>query len=99
MGNELVALGGAFLAAGLLARLGRRVGLPTIPFFMLAGVIFGPNTPGLSLVDDPHSLELLAALGLVLLLFHLGLEFSLGDLLAGGTSLLAVGGVYLALNI
>jgi CPA2 family monovalent cation:H+ antiporter-2 len=99
MGNQLVALGGAFLAAGLLARLGRRIGLPTIPFFMLAGIIFGPNTPGLSLVDDPHSLELLAALGLVLLLFHLGLEFSLGDLVAGGTSLLAVGGVYLALNL
>jgi monovalent cation:H+ antiporter-2, CPA2 family len=99
MGDQLVALGGAFLAAGVLARMGRRVGLPTIPFFMLAGVIFGPNTPGLDLVDDPESLELLAAIGLVLLLFHLGLEFSLGDLLAGGRSLLAIGGIYLLLNI
>ena len=43
---------------------------------MLAGIIFGPNTPGIALVDDPHDLELLAALGLILLLFHLGLEFS-----------------------
>lgn len=50
MGNLLIAVGGAFLAAGLLARAGRRVGLPTIPFFMAAGVIFGPNTPGLALV-------------------------------------------------
>ena len=66
---------------------------------MLAGVIFGPNTPGIALVDDPHSLELLAALGLILLLFHLGLEFSLGDLLAGGRSLLTIGAIYLALNI
>ncbi len=99
MGDQLVALGGAFLAAGVLARLGRKVGLPTIPFFMLAGVIFGPNTPGIALVDDPHSLELLAALGLILLLFHLGLEFSLGDLLAGGRSLLTIGAIYLALNI
>ena len=46
VGDQLVALGGAFLAAGVLARFGRRVGLPTIPFFMLAGIIFGPNTPG-----------------------------------------------------
>ena len=99
MGDELVALGGAFLAAGILARMGRRIGLPTIPFFMLAGIIFGPNTPGIALVDDPHDLELLAALGLILLLFHLGLEFSLGDLLAGGRSLLAIGAIYLALNI
>jgi len=99
MGDQLVALGGAFLAAGILARLGRRIGLPTIPFFMLAGVIFGPHTPGIALVDDPHSLELLAAIGLVMLLFHLGLEFSLRDLVDGGASLLTIGAIYLALNI
>ena len=99
MGDTLIAVGGAFLAAGLLARAGRRLGLPTIPFFMAAGVIFGPNTPGISLVDDPHDLELLAALGLILLLFHLGLEFSLNDLLAGGRRLLGIGAIYLMLNV
>ncbi len=99
MGDTLVAVGGAFLAAGLLARLGRRVGLPTIPFFMAAGVIFGPNTPGIALVEHPEDLELLAALGLILLLFHLGLEFSVGDLLAGGRRLLGVGAIYLLLNV
>ena len=78
MGDALVALGGALLAAGLLARLGRRVGLPTIPFFMAAGILLGPNTPGIVLLDEPEDLALLAALGLILLLFHLGLEFSLG---------------------
>jgi K+:H+ antiporter subunit KhtU len=99
MGNELIALGGAFLAAGILARGGRAIGLPTIPLFMLAGIICGPNTHGIRLVDDPHDLELLAALGLVLLLFHLGLEFSLDDVAAGGPRLLASGATYLALNI
>lgn len=98
MGEALVALGGSFLAAGLLARLGRRAGLPTIPLFMLAGVVFGPNTPGLALVHDPAELALVAELGLVLLLFHLGLEFSLGDLVAGGRRLLTSGAVYLVLN-
>jgi monovalent cation:H+ antiporter-2, CPA2 family len=99
VGEQLIALGGAFLAAGLLARAGRRVGLPTIPFFMLAGIILGPNTPGLVLVHDPDVLALVAALGLVLLLFHLGLEFSLSDLIDGGPSMLQAGGTYLALNI
>lgn len=99
MGDTLVAVGGAFLAAGILARAGRRIGLPTIPFFMAAGVIFGPNTPGIALVEDPHDLELLAALGLILLLFHLGLEFSLNDLLAGGKRLLGIGAIYLLLNV
>jgi CPA2 family monovalent cation:H+ antiporter-2 len=99
MGDELVALGGAFLAAGVFARLGRRFGLPTIPLFMLAGIIFGPHTPGIELVDDPRDLELLAVLGLVMLLFHLGLEFSLDDMVSGGRGLLVMGSIYLALNI
>lgn len=99
MGDTLVAVGGAFLAAGILARAGRRIGLPTIPFFMAAGIIFGPNTPGLALVEDAHDLELLAALGLILLLFHLGLEFSLNDLIGGGKRLLGIGAIYLLLNV
>ncbi len=99
MGNELVALGGALLAAGVLARAGRRAGLPTIPLFMIAGIVLGPHTPGIELVEDPHSLELLATLGLVLLLFHLGLEFSLGDLVAGGKRLLTVGLITVGLNV
>ena len=99
MGNELVALGGAFLAAGLVARLGRRIGLPTIPLFMVAGIVFGPHTPGVELVEDPAELALLASLGLVLLLFYLGLEFTIDDLIGGGRRLAAAGGIYLLLNV
>lgn len=99
MGHALVAVGGALLAAGLLARLGRRIRLPTIPFFMAAGFLFGPHTPGMVLVEEPADLRLLASLGLVLLLFHLGLEFSLHDLVSGGRRLLAVGAAYLLLNV
>jgi monovalent cation:H+ antiporter-2, CPA2 family len=99
MGDELVALGGAFLAAGLVARFGRHIRLPTIPLFMLAGVVFGPHTPGVSLVEDPRELALLASLGLVLLLFYLGLEFTLDDLIGGGRRLVAAGSIYLALNV
>jgi len=99
VGDALVGIGGAFLAAGLFGRMGRRIGLPTIPFFMVAGILFGPNTPGLVVVEHPEQLELLAALGLILLLFHLGLEFSLGDLIDGGRGLLLAGGVYLLLNV
>jgi len=65
----------------------------------VAGILFGPHTPGFTLIEDPVSLELFAAVGLVLLLFHLGLEFSLGDLVAGGKSLAIAGAVYIALNV
>jgi CPA2 family monovalent cation:H+ antiporter-2 len=99
MGDALIALGGAFLAAGLFARLGSRVGLPTIPFFMAAGILFGPNTPGIILVENPADLELFAAVALIMLLFHLGLEFSLRDLIDGGPRLVGAGAIYLALNV
>ncbi|MFI7384757.1 cation:proton antiporter [Streptomyces sp. NPDC049813] len=92
-------MGGAFLAAAVLARLGGRIGLPTIPLFILAGILLGPHTPGVVLVDDPHELEMLSALGLVLLLFYLGLEFHLDDLKAGGRKMAVAGATYLALNV
>ncbi|MGW7521229.1 cation:proton antiporter [Streptomyces sp. NPDC054796] len=92
-------MGGAFVAAAVLARLGNRIGLPTIPLFILAGILLGPNTPGFVLLKDPHDLEMLSALGLVLLLFYLGLEFHMDDLKTGGRKMALAGGAYLALNV
>src|SRR3954453_2896230 len=99
MARELVVLGAAFLLAGALARLGRRIGLPTIPLFVAAGILVGPHTPGPVLFEHPEELELLAAFGLIFLLFYLGVEFSLDDLTSGGSRLLAAAGLYLTLNI
>ena len=97
--DALVAIGGAFLAAGLLARLGRRIELPTIPVFVVAGIIFGPNTPGIALFDDPADLDVLGAMGLIFLLLYIGLEFSVDELTSGGRSLAIAGGAYLLLNV
>ncbi len=97
--DTLLAMGGAFVAAAVLARLGNRIGLPTIPLFILAGILLGPNTPGFVLLHDPDDLEMLSALGLVLLLFYLGLEFHMDDLKAGGRKMALAGSLYLALNV
>jgi len=97
--ETLVVLGGAFLVCGLIARVGVPIGLPTIPLFMLAGVLLGPSTPGFDLVQDPVELELVARLGLVFLLAYLGLEFSLDQLVAGGRRLVATAAIYLLLNV
>src|SRR6476646_1365421 len=101
MGNSLVALvalGAALVATGVLGRVGRRVGLPTIPLFMLARVVLGPHTPGLHLVHDPGELELVATVGLGLLLFYLGLEFSVDELLHGGRRLFFASALFLVVN-
>ncbi len=98
METELFVIGATFMVAGLFGRTGRALGLPTIPFFIVAGIVLGPNTPGIVLLDSPDELYMLAMLGLVLLLFHLGIEFSVDDLVAGGRTLLLAGGAYIALN-
>src|SRR3712207_9174006 len=66
---------------------------------MLAGVLLGPHTPGFVLVSEPADLELVARLGLVFLLFYLGLEFSLAQLTSGGRRLAIAAAIYLFLNI
>jgi len=72
----LVGLAVAYVG-GLAAR---AVRLPPIVGYLLAGVVVGPSTPGL--VADPHTVEELAQIGVVLLLFGVGLHFSLADLRA-----------------
>ena len=85
--SELLRFGALILIAGLVARGGRRVGLPTVPSFMVAGILLGPSTPGPVLIEHPEDLELLASLGLVLLLFHLGVEFPVEQVLGSGRRL------------
>jgi CPA2 family monovalent cation:H+ antiporter-2 len=65
------------VAGGLAAR---RLKQPTIIGYVLAGVVVGPFTPGPSL-SDFHSLELLAEIGVILLMYSIGIEFSPRDLL------------------
>ncbi|HEX6335585.1 MAG TPA: cation:proton antiporter [Jiangellaceae bacterium] len=96
---DLVGLGAVVLLAGLVARAGRRVGLPSIPCYMIVGILFGPGTPGPVLVEHPEDLAVLAALGLVLLLFHLGVEFPAEQVLGSGRRLFVAAGFYIGLNV
>tara|TARA_B100000700_G_C15043378_1_gene856552 strand:+ start:1671 stop:3635 length:1965 start_codon:yes stop_codon:yes gene_type:complete len=58
----------------------RRIKLPAILAYLTAGVIAGPDVMGW--IADPNEYHLIAELGIVLLLFSLGLEFSLPKMLA-----------------
>ena len=64
-------------AGGLIAR---RLGLPTIVGYLVAGMAIGPFTPGF--VGDIHDISQLAELGVIFLMFGVGLHFSLRDLWA-----------------
>jgi monovalent cation:H+ antiporter-2, CPA2 family len=68
------------VAAGLIGGLiAQQLKQPLILGYILAGVVVGPFTGGVTVVDI-HNIELLAEIGVALLLFALGLEFSLKEL-------------------
>jgi monovalent cation:H+ antiporter-2, CPA2 family len=66
-----------------------RFQLPALPGFIVAGILLGPNALGL--VNDPQDVEGLAEVGVILLLFTIGIEFSLSRLKEMGRQIL-VGG-------
>jgi CPA2 family monovalent cation:H+ antiporter-2 len=68
-----------FIAALFGAVIAQRLKQPLILGYILAGIVIGPFTPGIT-IKDIHQIELLAEIGVALLLFALGLEFSLKEL-------------------
>jgi len=74
--GDIVIIVLAALTCGLLAH---RLHQPVMLGYILAGIIIGPFTGGVT-VSDAHQIEKLAEIGVALLLFALGLEFSLKEL-------------------
>lgn len=75
-------IGGILLAAAAAGYVARRVGLPAIVGYIAVGLLVSPFTPGY--VADRHQIQLLADIGVVFLLFEVGIEVDLRRL--GGHS-------------
>jgi CPA2 family monovalent cation:H+ antiporter-2 len=75
------------LVAGLVTVVFHRFKQPVVLGYILAGVIIGPHTPPHGLIHDEDTIKTLAEMGVILLMFSLGLEFSLRKLKqVGGTA-------------
>ena len=77
------------LVAGATTILFQRLRQPVLLGYILAGVLIGPHTPG-TLVADSRAIDDISNLGVVLLMFTLGLEFSVRKLREVGIGVLAV---------
>ncbi|MFQ5480852.1 MAG: cation:proton antiporter [Thermodesulfobacteriota bacterium] len=73
-----------------------RLGLPTIVGFLITGVVIGPY--GFGIITDHHAIEVLAEIGVVLLLFTIGLEFSISKLMKIKKEALIGGGLQVGLT-
>jgi CPA2 family monovalent cation:H+ antiporter-2 len=92
--RELLVLASASLAVVLLFQ---RLRLPPTIGFIVTGILIGPNAFGL--VRDPAFVGTLAEIGVVLLLFTVGLEFSLADLRRMGRLAVVGGGLQVGLTV
>lgn len=76
---RLLEIGAALLLLGVMARLGRRIGLSAVPLFLLAGLFFGEGGVGDLGFSDPF-LRTSSEIGAILLLLLLGMEYSAAEL-------------------
>ena len=93
LSDVVVILGIAIVVLMLAAKL--RV--PSIVALLLVGVVAGPH--GLELVDSAHDVEMLAEIGVILLLFTIGIEFSFGRLLRIRKNLFISGTLQVGLSV
>jgi CPA2 family monovalent cation:H+ antiporter-2 len=74
-----------------------RLRIPSIVGFLIAGVILGPH--GFQFIKDVHEVELFAEIGVILLMFTIGLEFSLRNLMMLRTHVLGSGTIQVILTV
>ena len=80
MGEEFLGILALMTLSAALIGLFKRIGLPSILAYLVAGIIVGPHLIGM--VQYTETMHMAAEVGIVLLLFTLGLEFSLAKLIA-----------------
>ena len=78
------------VVAGVAGWICQRAGLSVVVGFLVAGMLIGPHTPPFALVTEVERVETLAQLGLVFLMFSIGLQLSLRKLRRLGVGLLVI---------
>ncbi len=88
--NVVTGIGLYIITGGVFALVANLLRQPLILAYLAAGVVLGANL-GLGLLECQHTIETIADIGLILLLFVIGLEIDLKKLLASGRIIIAAG--------
>ena len=86
-----------FIASAAVILLLYKLKIPSLIGFIIAGIIIGPH--GLGLIKDVHFIQILAEIGVILLLFTIGIEFSLTKLFRIKKAVLGGGGAQVLFTI
>ncbi|MCL7988922.1 cation:proton antiporter [Sphingobacterium sp. lm-10] len=99
----ILEIGIAVLLVALVGLLANKLRFSVIPFFILIGMVLGQHAPTFGAVDLTFTeskpfIDFMGRLGVLFLLFYLGLEFSVGRLMKSGKSIVSGGLFYVLLN-
>lgn len=103
MDNLIFEIGTSFVLVAIAALFASRFKFSIIPFLIILGMVVGPHAPVIGIIDlkfieSAEIIEFLGRIGVLFLLFYLGLEFSVGKLIKSGRSIAIGGTIYVALN-
>lgn len=103
MDHLVFEVGTALLLVALAAIISGKLKFSIIPFLIVIGMLVGPHAPTIGVIDLRfiHSEEIISFLGrigVLFLLFYLGLEFSMKKLIKSGKSIVTGGTIYIAIN-
>jgi CPA2 family monovalent cation:H+ antiporter-2 len=103
MDHMIFEVGTALILVALASLLANKLKLSIIPFLIILGMLVGPHAPTIGIIDLKfiHSEEIirfLGRVGVLFLLFYLGLEFSVSKLIKSGRNIVFGGSVYVVTN-
>ncbi|WP_075619637.1 cation:proton antiporter [Paenisporosarcina indica] len=103
MDHLIFEVGTALLIVAFAAYFAGKFKLSIIPFLIILGMVVGPHAPDLGFIDlrfidSAEIITFLGRIGVLFLLFYLGLEFSVDKLIKSGKNIVYGGTVYVAMN-
>ncbi|MEC1420489.1 cation:proton antiporter [Bacillus haynesii] len=103
MDHLVFEVGTALVIVAIGAVVANRLKFSIIPFLIILGMIVGPHAPTIGIIDltfieSNKIIQFLGRIGVLFLLFYLGLEFSVGKLVKSGQNIVVGGSIYVAIN-
>lgn len=103
MDHLIFEVGTALILVAVAAILANKLNFSIIPFLIILGMVVGPHAPSfwvidLRFIESAPFIEFLGRIGVLFLLFYLGLEFSIGKLIRSGKSIVTGGSIYILIN-
>lgn len=103
MDHLVFEVGTALVLVAIASVIANKIKFSIIPFLIILGMLLGPHAPKVGIIDltfieSSEIIEFFGRMGVLFLLFYLGLEFSVGKLIKSGKSIAIGGSIYILIN-